>query len=141
MENTKNRSVLTPVVLKQIIKAQQNEVTEYYIYKRLARKSNNRKHKHILNSIADDELRHYKIWMKHSGVEAEPYKWDIFKFYWLTQIFGLEYGLKRMEKGEHRAKINYIKIGKYIPDALQISKEETQHEEELFKMLKNKQLK
>lgn len=141
MKNTKKRSVLTPVILKQIIKAQQNEVTEYHIYKRLARQSNNRKHKNILNSIAEDELRHYKVWMKYSGVEVEPNKWDLFKFFWMTQIFGLEYGLKRMEKGENRAKINYIEIGKHIPDALQISQEETQHEEELFKMLKSKQLK
>jgi len=45
-----------------------------------------------------------------------------------------------MEKGEHRAKINYAEIGKFIPDAIQISKEETQHEESLFKMLNSRRL-
>jgi rubrerythrin len=132
---------ITPDIRKQVINAQQNEVTEYYIYKRLARKSKNKKHKYILNSIANDELRHYKIWMKYSGIEVESNKWDLFKFYWLTQIFGIKYGLTRMEKGENRAKINYIEIGKYIPEALKISEEEILHERNLFKILKRKQLK
>lgn len=134
-------NILASAIIKQIISAQQNEVTEYHIYKRLARKSKKQLHKNILNSIAEDELRHYKIWMKHSCVEVEPNRWNIFKFYWLTQIFGLKYGLKKMEKGEHRARINYAEIGKSIPDAIQISVEETQHEEKLFKMLDSKRLK
>jgi len=45
---------LTSAIIKQIISAQQNEVTEYHIYKRLARKSKNPSHKKILNSIAED---------------------------------------------------------------------------------------
>lgn len=137
----KTVTVLTPVIKKKVLQAQQNEVTEYHIYKRLARKSKNRKQKNILNSIAEDELRHYKIWMKYTRVEVEPNKWDLFKIQWLTQIFGLEYGLKKMEKGENRTKINYIEIGKYIPEALKISREETLHEEELFGLLESKRLK
>ncbi len=46
-----------------------------------------------------------------------------------------------MEKGENRAKINYIEMGKYIPEALKISEEEILHERNLFKILKQKQLK
>lgn len=132
---------LNPTIKKQIIRAQKNEVTEYHIYKRLARNAKTKKQKNILNSIAEDELRHYKIWMKYSGIEVEPNQWDLIKFYWLIKIFGIEYGLKRMEKGEHRAKINYIEIGKFIPEALKISKEEDLHEKELFGMLDSKRLK
>lgn len=141
MEDKDKTISINPVIKKQIIEAQQNEVTEYYVYKRLARKSKNKKHKYILNSIAKDELRHYKIWMKYSKIEVEPNKWDLFKFFWLSQIFGIKYGLMQMEKGENRAKINYAEIGKHIPEALKISKEETQHERDLFKILKRKQLK
>jgi hypothetical protein len=46
-----------------------------------------------------------------------------------------------MEMGEQRAQIDYNEIGKEIPEALQISKEELLHEKELLKMLKNKKLK
>ena len=129
---------LTPQVRKQIIQAQRNEVTEYHIYKRLARAVKNKKNKDILNSIADDELRHYSIWMKYSGREVEPSRWDIFKFYWIARFLGLNFGLKLMERGEERAQINYNEIGKEIPEALQISIEENQHEKELLSMLEKK---
>lgn len=138
MGNNKSTKSLTPLVRKQIIQAQRNEVTEYHIYKRLARSSKNAKQKGILNSIADDELRHYKIWMKYSGREVEPSRWDLFKFYWMTQLFGLTFGLKHMERGEKRAQINYHEIGKEIPEAIKIGEEEVMHENELIKMLKSK---
>lgn len=133
-----NTKSLTPLVRKQIIQAQRNEVTEYHIYKRLARTSKNAKQKNILNSIADDELRHYKVWMKYSGREVEPSRWDLFKFYWMTQLLGLTFGLKQMERGEKRAQINYHEIGKEIPEAIKIGQEEVFHENELIKMLKKK---
>lgn len=126
---------ITPIVRKQIVQAQRNEVTEYHIYKQLARKTNNKKNKDILNSIAEDELRHYKIWMKYTGREVGPSRWDIIKFFWLSKIFGLAFGLKLMEKGEQRAQINYSEIGKEVPEALQINEEENQHEKMLIKML------
>lgn len=136
MEIKKELKSITPLVRKQIIQAQRNEVTEYHIYKRLSRKVNSKRNREILNSIAEDEIRHYKIWMKYTGREVEPSRWNMFKFYWLSQLFGLSFGLKLMEKGEERAQINYAEIGKEIPEALQISKEENQHEKELLKMLK-----
>lgn len=122
MENVKWTKSLTPKVRKQIIQAQRNEVTEYHIYKRLARESRNANHKTILNSIAEDELRHYKVWMQYSGREVEPSRWNLFKFYWMTKLFGLSIGLKQMEMGEQRAQINYNEIAKEIPEAKQIAK-------------------
>lgn len=140
-KNFKKHIQLTPAIRRQVIQAQKNEVTEYHIYKGLARKATDKKQKNILNSIAEDELRHYKIWLKYSGVEVEPNRWNLIKFHWLIQIFGLEYGLKKMENGERSAKINYAEIGKIIPEALKLSREETLHEQEIFEMLKSKRLK
>ena len=131
---------LSPLVRNQIIKAQRAEVTEYHIYKRLARKAKSKSNKKILNNIADDELRHYKIWMKYTGREVEPSRWNIIRYYWMTQIFGLKYGLKLMEKGEERAQINYTEISKEVPEATRISEEENQHETELLKLLNSNRL-
>ena len=133
----KNKTI-SPLVRKQIIQAQRNEVTEYHIYKRLARKAKSEKTKAILNRIADDELRHYKIWMKYTGREVEPSSFNMFKFFWISVIFGLSFGLKQMEKGEERAQINYTEIGKEIPEALIISNEENEHEKEILKLIKNR---
>lgn len=136
MKNRSFTKTIPPLIRKQIIQAQRNEVTEYHIYKSLARKTKNKNQRDILNAIADDELRHYKIWMKYSGREVNPGRWNLFKYYWLTKIFGLSFGLRYMEKGEKRAQINYNEIGKEIPEAFQIAKEESLHEEELLKILR-----
>lgn len=138
--HTGNKSI-TPLVRKQIIQAQRNEVTEYHIYKRLAQKSGNENNKRILNEIAEDELRHYKIWMKYTGREVSPSHWNILKFYWIARIFGLTFGLKLMERGEERAQINYAEIGIEIPEAIKIKEEENHHEKELIALIDEDKLK
>lgn len=132
---------LTPLVRKQIIKAQRAEITEYYTYKKLSEKAKNKSNRKILSEIADDEFRHYKIWEKYSGREVNPSRWDINKYYWLARIFGLTFSLKLMERGEERAQINYHQIGKEIPEAIQIAKEENNHEKELIALIDEDQLK
>lgn len=132
---------LTPLVRDQIIKAQRAEITEHHIYKRLAKRTKKETNKEILNRIADDELRHYNIWKKFSNREVAPSRWDIKKYYWIARIFGLTFGLKIMEQGEERAQINYGEIGKEIPEALQISQDENNHEKELIAMIDEDQLK
>ncbi len=129
------------MVRAQIIKAQRAEVTEYHIYKRLSRKIKNESNKKILSDIAEDELRHYKIWMGYSGREVEPSRADISKYYWIVRIFGLTFGLKLMEHGEERAQINYNEIGKEIPDAIKISEDENKHEKELLALIDEDRLK
>ena len=132
---------LTPEVRAQIIKAQRAEVTEYHIYKRLSRKIKNESNKKILNDIAEDELRHYKIWLQYSGREVEPSRADINKYYWIVRLFGLTFGLKLMERGEERAQINYTEIGKEIPEAIKISEDENKHEKSLIALIDEDRLK
>lgn len=132
---------LTPLVRKQVIQAQRNEITEYHIYRRLAQRLKNEKNAKVLNAIAADELGHYKIWMKYSGREVGPSLWDIRKYYWIARIFGLTFGLKLMERGEEQAQINYHEIGKEIPEAIKISHDENQHEKELIALIDEDKLK
>jgi len=139
IENS-NRRPLPPEIRQQIIRAQRNEVTEYHIYKRLARKIKNEKNQSVLNKIANDELEHYKIWMKYTGREVDPNWWEVNKFYWLSRIFGLTFGLKLMERGEENAQINYQEIGIEIPVALRIAQEENDHEHELLAMISEERL-
>jgi len=135
-----NRRPLPPEIRQQIIRAQRNEVTEYHIYKRLARKVKNEKNQSILDKIAKDELEHYKIWMKYTGREVDPSWWEINKFYWIARIFGLTFGLKLMERGEEKAQINYQEIGVEVPVALRVAQEENDHEHELLAMISEERL-
>ncbi|WP_159522377.1 VIT1/CCC1 transporter family protein [Sunxiuqinia indica] len=134
------RKPISPEVRKQLIIAQRNEITEYNIYKRLASRVKNDHNRKVLNDIADDELRHYKIWQKYTAREVNPSRWDIFKFYWIARILGITFGIKLMEKGEENAQINYNQIAKEVPEAAGISKDENDHEKELIKLIKEDKL-
>jgi len=131
---------LSSQLIADIKQFQENEITEYHIYKKIAAKTRNPENKKVLEKIADDELRHYHFWKDYSGTEIKPKKWKIFKFYWITRILGLTFGIKLMEKGEEGAQEAYEKAAEHIPEARQVVEDEDQHEQELIQMLKEKKL-
>ena len=49
-------------MLDKLLAAQRNEITEYFIYKKLARFEKNVENRRILSQISRDGLRHYGIW-------------------------------------------------------------------------------
>jgi len=134
------RKPISPETRSQLIKAQRNEITEHYIYKRLARVSKDEANKEVLDRIGEDEKSHYKIWQSYTDKEVNPSNWDIWKYYWIARIFGLTFGLKLMEQGEERAQINYAEMSKEIPEASHVAEEEDQHEKELLNLIKEDML-
>jgi len=124
---------------KLILRAQKNEITEYYIYSKLANKIKEENNKKILKKIANDELKHYNIWKKYSKKEIKP---NFFRVYWyifLSSILGLSFGLKLMEKGEKLAKEVYKKIDGKFPLASFI-KDEHGHEKKLLDLIKEERV-
>ncbi len=134
------RKPLSPETRRQLIVAQRNELTEYHIYKRLSKNIKDRDNAKVLDKIAEDELRHYEIWKKYTDREVEPSRWEIWKFYWISRIFGITFGIKLMERGEEKAQINYEQIALEIPEATQVKDEENDHEQELIEMIKEDKL-
>ncbi len=126
--------------LKRILGFQKNEITEYHIYSRLSQKIKGANNKKILQQIATDELRHYNFYKDYTGKEVNPNKWKIFKFYWISRIFGLTFGLKLMEKGEERAKNVYEEVATELPEVKKISEEEDRHEQELLNLIEEDRL-
>jgi len=123
-----------------LIEAQRNEITEHHIYKRLAAKVKDLKNSTVLNKIAEDELRHYNTWKKITKRDVKPSKWQIFKFYWISRILGLTFGIKLMEKGEESANVNYNDMSGFVPGAKHIAKEEDEHEKMLIDMIEEERL-
>ena len=124
---------------KLILRAQKNEITEYYIYSKLANKIKEENNKKILKKIANDELKHYNIWKKYSKKEIKP---NFFRVYWyifLSSVLGLSFGLKLMEKGEKLAKEVYKKIDGKFPLASFI-KDEHGHEKKLLDLIKEERV-
>jgi VIT1/CCC1 family predicted Fe2+/Mn2+ transporter len=131
---------LTQDIKQRLLSSQKNEITEYYIYKKLADKADN-KNRDILQKIAEDELNHYNIWKKLTGKEVRPSKFMVFKYYLISRVFGLTFGLKLMERGEEDAQVNYREMGLKSADVDKIINEENEHEEKLLKMLDENYLK
>ncbi|MBN2386909.1 MAG: VIT1/CCC1 transporter family protein [Anaerolineales bacterium] len=125
---------------RQVLAFQCNEITEYHIYKRLARKINSPENAAILDQIAEDEQRHYHAWMKYTGQEVQPDRWKIWKFYLISRIFGFTFGIKLMEGGEESAQENYGRLAGVIPDIETLIHDEDAHEQRLIAMLDEERL-
>lgn len=125
----------------RIIKAfQKGEITEYYVYRNIAKKEKDEKNKEILLTIAKDEMRHYKIWENISEVKVKESKFLIFIYKIMTFIFGYTFTLRVMEMGEEKAQKAYLRLKGYEDVINQITKEEEEHEQKLLDMLDEERL-
>lgn len=135
------RKPISPEIRQQLIFAQRGEITEYHIYTKLAGQIKDSENQKILTQIAADELKHYGIWSSYTNKEVSPSQWDVNKYYWISKIFGLTFGLKLMEKGEEKAQLNYALIATEVPEALIVAEDENKHEKELLGMIQEDHLK
>ena len=124
----------------QIRAAQRGELTEYHIYDRLSKTTSSERIRDILQRISKDELRHYELFREYTGREEKPVRIKIWFFYLVSRIFGLTFGLKLMEQGEDRAQSAYRNIAEEFPMALNIAREENEHEERLIEMIQEERL-
>lgn len=126
---------------KLLLASQRNEITENYIYRRLAKSQKNEANVRVLEGIAADELSHYHFWKRYTEEEIKPNRWKVFRFYWISRIFGITFGVKLMEKGEEQAQVVYDRICSEIPEARKIVDDEDRHEHQLLEMLDEERLK
>ncbi len=136
----KTRKALTPETAQALREAQRNEITEHLIYARLASATDDPKNRKVLERIAADEKRHHDFFKQHTGFDAQPRRWKAFRFYWISRIFGLTFGIKLMERGEGSAKINYAAIAREVPAVGKIAKEEDAHEHALIGLIEEERL-
>ena len=73
--------------------------------------------------------------------KMKPKKGKIFKYVFLARIFGFTFAIKLMEKGEKNAQTVYEEIAKEIPEAIEIGKQEEEHEQALISILDEERLK
>ena len=119
---------------KKLLRAQSDEITEHYIYLRLAAREKEPSNRKVLERIAADEKDHYGIWKNQTGTRVSPSMFLVLFCLLLARLFGMIFAVKLMEKGENLAQRNYEKIGEYLPEALEIMREEKKHE---FDFIKN----
>jgi VIT1/CCC1 family predicted Fe2+/Mn2+ transporter len=140
-ERKREADSLKPRVQKAILCAQRNEITEVYIYQRLARSVKDSHNREVLERISKDELRHYDFWKEHTRRDVKPHTLKVWWYYLIARAFGLTFGIKLMERGEGRAEVNYRDIAAFVPGAERIAIEEDEHEKELIEMIDEERMK
>jgi VIT1/CCC1 family predicted Fe2+/Mn2+ transporter len=129
------------VLRKKILTFQKNEITEHIIYDRLSRSVKDGHNRKVLKDISGDELRHYHTWKKYTNEEVKPSRLMEWKYYLISRILGITFGIKLMENGEEHAQASYEEMSGQIPEAKKIEREENEHELELIKLIKEERLK
>jgi VIT1/CCC1 family predicted Fe2+/Mn2+ transporter len=132
--------IMDEATRKHVLTYQQNEITESQIYTRLAQTMASPGNREVLERIAADERRHYKVWKSYTQQEVAPNTLQVWKYYLISRIFGFTFGIKLMEQGEEGAQENYKALSAEIPEAETIVQEEHEHEEELINLLDEERL-
>ena len=126
---------------KKVLKAQEGEITEHYIYNDLASAMPEGPNRTLLREIANDELKHYEFWKKFTGEDLKPVTIKIFFYTFLARVLGLSFSLKLMERGEDTAQINYEQLKSLDPDVENVIRDEERHEEEVLDLIDEEKLK
>ncbi len=126
-------------IRRMLLDFQKNELTEHLVYKNLAKRTKG-KNREILKRISDDELKHHRIWKRHTGEEVKPNRFKIFLYGLMARIFGLTFAIKLMENAEIEAEKNYAEIEGIVPRASEILEEETTHENLLISMIEEEKI-
>jgi VIT1/CCC1 family predicted Fe2+/Mn2+ transporter len=125
---------------KKILTFQRNEITEHYIYRKLAQSVKDEQNKQVLLDISDEELKHYQIWKTYTNQDVKPARLMLLKYYLIARILGITFGVKLMEKGEESAQVSYHDIAQQVSDARRIIKDENEHENKLIGMINEERL-
>ncbi|MGD2105465.1 MAG: VIT1/CCC1 family protein, partial [Anaerolineae bacterium] len=135
-----DRAMLSQDITEKLLTYQRDEITEHYIYEKLAAAIDSPNNSRILREIAEDELRHYHDWREYTQQDVAPDRWRIWKYYLISRVFGFTFGIKLMEQGEEGARENYAQLEGIIERAASIAQDENEHEEALIAMLDEERL-
>jgi VIT1/CCC1 family predicted Fe2+/Mn2+ transporter len=125
---------------RKLLTFQRNEITEHYIYHKLAQSVKDEQNKQVLLDISDEELKHYQIWKTYTNQDVKPARLMLLKYYLIARILGITFGVKLMEKGEESAQVSYHDIAPQVSDARRIIKDENEHENKLIGMINEERL-
>ena len=119
---------------------QKGEITEHFIYEKLAKSVKDPHNQSVLQRIAKDELGHHDLWQQYTGEKAHPSRFKIWLYYLVSRVFGLTFGIKLMEEGEEKAQVAYAEIANFVPAASDVARDEHRHERQLIRLIDEERL-
>jgi VIT1/CCC1 family predicted Fe2+/Mn2+ transporter len=131
---------LSEATKKQFLVFQRNEITEHHIYRELAKVTKDSANREVLTRIAGDELRHYEQLKAATGQDVAPDRFKVWKYVFISRLFGLTFGIKLMEAGEADAQENYNGYEDSFEPAGLMAADENDHEQELIGLLDEERL-
>ncbi len=120
-------------MINELLKIQRSEITEYYVYRKLANITDNPQHKKLLYSLAEEEFRHYNVIKNITGCEVKPNRLKILIYSMISRVLGFNFGLKLMERGEIDAQNIYASLNK--KELIELFKSEKEHENSIISMI------
>ncbi|MBN1444935.1 MAG: VIT1/CCC1 transporter family protein [Candidatus Omnitrophica bacterium] len=132
--------MLNEKVKSRVLAFQKAEITEHFIYGKLASRTRDARNRKILDGISEEELKHFNIWKGYTETEVKPDRVKIWLYTFISAVFGITFAIKLMEKGEGRAEVSYREISEFIPEADSIAHEEEAHENELISLIDEERL-
>lgn len=139
-EDEQKQSAISSEALRRILLFQQNEITEFHLYRWLAQRAKDEKNREVFGRLAADEKRHCDEWKKYSRQDVAPARLKMLWFRALTRIFGFTFAIKLMEAGEDDSGEAYRAVRDIVPDVERIAKEEDEHERVLMELLDEERL-
>ncbi|MCM8798444.1 MAG: VIT1/CCC1 family protein [Candidatus Omnitrophica bacterium] len=125
----------------KVLEFQRNEITEHFVYKILSNIAKDKQEKDILNRLSQEELSHYEFFRTITKEKASFDKFRILFYSFISRIFGLNFGLKLMERGEGLAQDGYKELKGISPELEKIIQEEDEHEQKLISLIDEDRLK
>jgi VIT1/CCC1 family predicted Fe2+/Mn2+ transporter len=126
--------------MRRLEAAQRTEITEYWIYRRLATAIRDPHNTSVLETISAEELGHYEFLKGITRKELPPHNLRIWWYYLLARIFGLTFAVKLMELREGSAQESYRELGQWEPAVLELIPDEDIHEKKLISMIDEERL-
>jgi VIT1/CCC1 family predicted Fe2+/Mn2+ transporter len=136
--------MLDPGIRTTLLSVQRNEITEHLIYRKLSLATRDADNRRTLERISKEEFEHYDFWKKLTQADVQPSRWQIWKYFIISRILGITFGIKLMERGEKDAQVVYGEIARQIPDAreeiLGLARSEQEHEKQLINLIDEERL-
>lgn len=125
---------------KQLLVYQQNEITEYHIYRRLANTQKSGQNRDILFDIAEDEVKHAEQWQEYTRQKMKPNRLKVLFYVIVAKLLGITFSIKLMERSEENAQKNYARLRDKVDGVDAIIEDENDHEDELIGLLDEERL-
>ncbi len=128
-------------LIATLLAMQRGEITEHYIYKKIALAQKDPHNREVLTRIAQDELGHYEIWKRYTQQDVAPSISRIWFYYLIARVLGITFAIKLMEGVEKRAQSYDKALIDKIPEIQVILANEETHEHELIALIDEERLK